>query len=285
MGTRFSNSIELIKQSWAVLREHKQLAVFPAVSSIAAILLIGAVAVPSYWLIGADSTSGESISPWFYLVLLIFYFVMSFVVIFFNTGLIASAQECLKGGDPSVSYGFKVAVRHLGKIFQWALISAVVGYVLSLIRQRGGILGAILAGLGGIAWNLVTFFVIPVLIFQELGVIESIKESAGLFKRTWGENMIARFSMGLVFGLVGLVGIVPILLAVLTKSVAIIIGGVAVAVAFWALLAIISAGMTGILSTALYDYAVTGQVPSAYNAELITGAFQQAPAKKKGLWG
>lgn len=283
MEGKFSNSVELIKQSFRVLGEHKQLAIFPIISSITTIFLMAALVVPAYFLTGVSK--GDVSQPaWFYIFFFIFYFVMSFVTIFFNTGLIASAQECLKGGDPSVSYGFQVASQHLGKITFWALISATVGFVLALIRERGGILGAVFAAIANVAWNLLTFFVIPVLIFQEAGVIQSIKESAGIFKRTWGENMIARFSLGLVFGLVGLLGIIPIVLAALTQSVPVIVIGVSLALVFWTILVIVSSSLNGILSTALYDYAMTGQVPSAYNAQLISGAFMPAPAKKKSIW-
>ena len=212
----------------------------------------------------------------------IFYFIGSFIVIFFNTGLIACAQECLRGGNPDFGYGWDIAKKNIGKIAGWALINASVGVILKAIRERAGIFGAIAASIIGIAWNLITFFVIPVLIFQGFGVIDSIKESARIFKRTWGENMVARFSLGIFFFLLGLVGIVPIVLAVMTKSAAIIIMVSAVVLVYWTILGVVSASLTGILATALYDYAVTGQVPAAYNPQTIANAFQ--PKKSRGLF-
>jgi len=213
----------------------------------------------------------------------IFYFIGSFVVIFFNTGLIACAQECLRGGDPTFSYGLGVAWEHLGRITVWALISATVGMVLKMIRERGGILGLIVASIVDVAWNLLTYFVIPVLIFQGFGVIDSIKESAKIFKRTWGENMIARFGLGLIFFVLSLAGIVPIVLSVFTKSAPVIIGVVALVLMYWTVLAVLSSSLNGILATALYDYAITGQVPEAFPQQAIVGAFQ--PKTKRGFLG
>jgi len=282
MGGRWSNSMELLKASWRVLREHKQLVAFPIISAAASILLIVALALPAYFVTGIKDGHVQN-QAWFYVFFFIFYFIGSFVVIFFNTGLIACAQECLRGGDPTFSYGLGVAWEHLGRITVWALISATVGMVLKMIRERGGILGLIVASIVDVAWNLLTYFVIPVLIFQGFGVIDSIKESAKIFKRTWGENMIARFGLGLIFFVLSLAGIVPIVLSVFTKSAPVIIGVVALVLMYWTVLAVLSSSLNGILATALYDYAITGQVPEAFPQQAIVGAFQ--PKTKRGFLG
>jgi hypothetical protein len=271
--------MELLKSSWAVLRKEKSLVIFPIVSGILTIVLILSLMVPAYFLTGVRDGNVKN-NPWFYVFFFIFYFVASFIVFFFNTGLIACAQEVMRGGDPDFSYGFNIATQNVGKIAGWALINATVGMILRMIRERLGIFGAIIAGLAGLAWNLITFFVIPVLIFQGYGVIDAIKESAGIFRRTWGENMVARFSLGLIFFVLGLAGAVPIVLSFLTRSGPVIMLGIGIAIAYWAVLAVISTSLTGILSTALYDYAVTGQVPAPFNPQTIAAAFQPKKQKK-----
>lgn len=278
MKGTWSNSVQLLKESWRVLREHRELVVFPVISGIASILLMAAIMVPAAFLSGI--TGGETENQWvLYVFLFIFYFLTSFVVIFMNTGLISCAKVSLDGGDPSVSDGFSVAFQNVGKIALWALINATVGMVLRTIRERGGIIGSILAGLVAVAWNLITFFVIPVIIFQGYGVIDSIKESASVFKRTWGENVVARFSIGIIFFVLALAGVIPVGLALLTGSAAVILPVIAVVLLYWVALAIISTTLTGILSTALYDYATTGQVPAAFAPETITAAFAPKPAR------
>jgi hypothetical protein len=57
---------------------------------------------------------------------------------------------------------------------------------------------------------------------------------------------------------------VPIALAVLTGQAAVIIAIIAVVLFYRVALGIISATLMGILSMALYDYATTGQVLSAF---------------------
>lgn len=281
MKGRFSNSVALMKESFRVLRKNKDLVWFPIISAVISIIVLGSLFVPAYFLTGIKEGNAQS-NYLYYVFLFIFYLVASFIVIFFNTGLVTCAQISLQGGDPSFSDGFNNAVKHIGKIFVWALISASVGMVLRMISERAGIIGRIIIGIIGLAWQLITFFVIPVMIFEEIGVVESIKESASLFKKTWGENVVTRFSFGLIFVLLGLVGVVPIVLVVFTKSGPLIVGIVAIVVVYWTVLAVISSSLMGILSTALYDYARTGQVPSAYSPELVQNAFGPKPARSLG---
>jgi hypothetical protein len=281
MGGTWSNSVELLKSSWGVLRRHKSLVAFPIISAIVTIILIAALALPAYFLTGASG--GHINNPvLFYVFFFIFYFVGSFIVIFFNTGLIACASQALRGEEPDFSYGMGVAKKNIGKVAGWALVSATVGLILKMIRERAGIIGAVIAGLIGFAWNLIVYFVIPVFVFQGFGVIDSIKESASLFRRTWGENMVARFSLGIIFFLLGLLAIIPIVLVAMTKNAGVIIGVAALALVYWTVLAVVSSSLNGILAMALYQYAISGQVPPDYNQYAITGAFQQ---KQPGRFG
>jgi hypothetical protein len=279
MKGRWSNSVQLVKESWSVLRHNKALVIFPVISGVLCLLLLAVIMVPAVFLSGVSK--GKLDNQWvFYISFFIFYFIASFIVIFMNTGLIACAQISLQGGDPSFSDGLNAAKQHLGKIAGWAAINATVGLALRMVRERGGIIGSIFAGLIAVAWNLITFFVIPIIIFQELSVIDSIKESASVFKRTWGENLVARFSIGLIFFLLALIGIVPMALAALTGQAAVIIMVAFIVVLYWTALGIIAMALNGILATALYDYAINGQVPSAFTQETITAAFAMKPQKK-----
>jgi len=274
----FERSMQIFRESWGVLKQDKELVLFPIISGIVMLILTASFIVPIVLLTGIKDGEVQN-NVLYYVFFFIFYLIGYFVVIFFNTGLIACVQIRLSGGDPKFSDGMQYAVGNLGKIAGWALISATVGMVLQFIRERAGILGRIAAGLFGMAWNLITFFVIPVMIFQNAGVIDSIKQSAALFKKTWGENVVLRFSLGLILFLAGLVGIVPIVLAAMTKSVAVIVAVGAVVMLYWFALGIIGAALNGIFATALYNYAMTGTVPAAFSPTVIAGAFEQKTSK------
>ena len=268
----FSRSYQIFKESLAVLKEEKMLALFPVISGLVMILLTIGLLIPLYYLAGFKEGTVEN-NPLIYVFLFIFYFVGYYVIIFFNTGLIACAHLRLNGMNPSFQDGLQFALENAGKIAGWALISATVGLALNMIRERAGIIGRIAAGIIGVAWNLITFFVIPVFVFEGLGVIDSIKKSSVLFKRTWGENMVLRFSVSFILVLVGMIGILPIALAVMTKSTPIIVVVGALVAIYWIILFILGASLNGIFAAALYNYANTGVVPSAYSPGLIENAF------------
>ncbi|MEK6809907.1 MAG: DUF6159 family protein [Nanoarchaeota archaeon] len=286
MFKHFSHSFQLVKESYAVLKKDKEIMLFPVVSGILAVIAFISLIVPFAILTFNNQIS----SPLFYYLLFVYYLITSFIVIFFNTGLITCAQMRLSGKDPTFKDGIKHAWKHIGNIFVWSLISATVGLILRMIVDRienserlgpmGKLVGMIFVGLLGMAWGFLTFFVIPVMVFENKGVFDSIKQSGSLFKKTWGENVIGQFSMSLIFGLLSLLGIVAFILAFLSGSltVMVIVGGMAVL--YWVILAIISTSLNGIFVAAIYSYAKTGKVPSAYSPELVKGAFR---AKKKGI--
>ncbi len=271
MLENFGRSFQLVKQSFEVLKKDKEIMLFPLISAIVTVLLFLSFMIPIFFVTDIEKTLSGG---YYYVVLFIYYIISYFIVIFFNTGLITCAYIRLNGGDPTFRDGFNNAKKHIGKIFVWALISATVGLVLRIISDRSETLGKIVVAIIGIAWSLVTFFVIPVMVFENISVIGSIKKSGHLFRKTWGENVIGQFSIGLIFFILGIIGIIPLILSLYTASLIIIIAVFALVVIYWVFLGIISSSLDGIFVTALYIYANTGKVPSAYSAEVVKGAFQ-----------
>ena len=58
------------------------------------------------------------------------------------------------------------------------------------------------------AWTLVTFLVLPILVIEGAGVKDALSRSAAAFKRTWGENVVGNAGIGLVSMLATLAGLV-----------------------------------------------------------------------------
>ena len=128
----------------------------------------------------------------------------------------------------------------------------------------------------GVAWTLSTFLVVPVLVHENVGPIDAIKQSVGLLKRTWGENAIGNVGIGMVFGLMmfGLIAISLLLVfaaATVSVSLAITIG-VFAALAVVAL-AVIQSALSAIYSAALYRYATVGEAPAGFEASGLQLAF------------
>ena len=136
-----------------------------------------------------------------YVVLFIFYLVTYTVTFYFQTALVGAAMIRLDGGDPTLRDGLRMATSRLPSIIGYALIAATVGMILRWISERAGIVGVIIIGIIGFAWNIATFLVVPVLVTENVGPIEAIKRSGGLLRRTWGEQLIGVGGIGIVFGL------------------------------------------------------------------------------------
>jgi hypothetical protein len=280
MFQRLSNSWELVKASAAVLRSDKELIVFPIISGVGTLIVTATFAVPLFLAGLFDSmyVDGQGFQPLGMLVAFLFYLVQYFVIFFANTALVGAAMIRLQGGDPTVNDGFQIALKRIGPIFGYALISATVGMVLRAISERAGIIGRIVISLIGLAWNLATYMVVPILAAENVGPIEAIKRSTQLLKRTWGEQVIGNAGVGAVFGLasvgVMLIGIPLIILAAMSQSIALLaIAAVIVVLAFLAL-GIISSTLSGIYTAAVYRYAATGEIGGAFSPELVQAAFR-----------
>jgi hypothetical protein len=268
MFESIGRSIELFRTSWGILMADKKLLVFPLLSGIISLIVLATFILP---LVIGQFLGGL----FFYAALFVFYLVSSFVVIFFNTALISCVNARLQGRDMSVGEGLSNALRHFTPILGWALLSATVGIILQLVRERVGIVGQIAAALVGGAWGLVTFFVVPVLVLEEKGVFDAIKESTTLIRKTWGESIIGTGSIMLVFVIIGVIGFLGVLATMMLGSAVLFGIALVLFIALVIVLAVVAAAMQGIFVTALYSYAKSGIVPAVYTKDLIQNAFVQ----------
>ena len=125
----------------------------------------------------------------------------------------------------------------------------------------------------GMAWSLASYFVVPVLAAENLGPAEALQRSADLFRNTWGEKVAGGFSFGLIFTLLALPGAaLPFLGKTLGPSG--IVAGIALAVLYWLLLAVVSAAVQGVFVAALYRYARTKDVSAGFRREDFSMAWQ-----------
>jgi len=271
MFESIGRSWALVKASGKILMEDKKLLVFPLISGIVTLIVVLSFVLP---LLLSGAVLGQAISgPMWFLYLFLFYVVSYFVVIFFNTGLITCVSARLQGRDATVGEGISNAMRHIGPILAWAVIAATVGIILRTIQNRSGTLGRIAVAIAGGVWSLVTMFVIPVLVLEDKGVVDAIKESVALFRKTWGESVVGSFSIGLIFGAIAAVGLLFVFAAFFTGNIAVMIPAIALFVVLIAVVSVVSSAMQGIFVTALYTYAKTGNVPVAFDRGLIAGAF------------
>ena len=263
-----SRGFRLAKASWGVVKQDRELLVLPIVSffcSLAIMVVFGL----GMWGIGLPA-QGESPSLAIYVIGFVMYVALAFITIFFNAAVIGTAMKRLQGEDAKISDGLALARQHIGKIFVWAVVTATVGMILRTLQERAGIVGRILLGIVGIAWTVLTYFVVPVLLFEPAGVGEAIKRSGSIFRQRWGEQFIGQATIGLAFFLIS----IPVVLVggLLTAAVP-PVGIPLLILAIGALTAIASA-CSGVFNAALYRYATTGEASGAFSLEDMNSSFR-----------
>ncbi len=164
---RLSNGWKISMSSFKVLRANKQLIIFPILSTIALILVIGsffvAMLAASGWNFDNFGNFEDPNHLVTYLFVLLFYIVNYFIVVFFNMALVHCTHLYFKGEEVTVAKGIQFSISRIGVIFSWAVFAAVVGTILRAIQENSGIIGRIITGVIGIVWSVATFFVVPVI--------------------------------------------------------------------------------------------------------------------------
>lgn len=279
----FDRSWRLFQASWGVLRDDKRLMLFPLISSIATLAIVASLAYP-VWVMRVEHIDGSaSMSGPGWMVLGLGYFILTYVTIFCNAALIVAANERLTGTGPgTVSSGFAGAWAKAGAIVPWALLSCTVTLVLRALEERSGLLGRIVMSIVGIAWSLVTYLVVPVIVLEGGTMGQALSRSSKLFKHTWGENMIGNAGFGAVtvIGFLGAMALV--MLGAMSGSAVLISLTFMIAMVFLFLLFEAVAAMSGIYRVALYRFATDGEPPSAFRQFDFAQAFKP---KKRGLFG
>ncbi len=282
MFERIAAGWALTKQAVNVLRLDKELLLFPILSGVSCLVVLASFFIPSYALglfdgpslaERADSQQGKILLG---LLGFAFYFVNYFIMVFFNSALVGCSIIRLKGGDPTVSDGFATACSRLPQIAAWSAVAATVGVILKSFESRDNKLGQIIIGLIGTAWTMLTFFVVPIIVIEQLGPIAAIKRSASLLKNTWGESVTSTFSLRLITFFVSLLGILPVWggIALLwngmaTAGVALLLTGILILLG----VSLVSSALNSIILAALYIYAVEGRTAENFDPELIQHAF------------
>lgn len=272
---RITTTIELAKASWRMLRRDRELLALPVLSFLVSLAVLVAFAVPIF-LIGNDlsDTSEFDPGPVGYVLVVVMALTLTFVGVFFNAALVSGAHQRITGADPDIASALRGAGSRFHRLLPWALITGTVGLVLQALRDRAGPLGRFVVGLIGAAWEVVTFLVVPVLVIEDVGAFAGVKRSGELFRRTWGENLVAQAG----FGILGVLVVLPAVViagVVAALGVAVLtVAAIAVAVVYVAVAVVVLTALSAVFQTALYHYAAHGVVVGDFEGTSLPASFQ-----------
>lgn len=270
MFDRIHNAWSLAKSSWRVLQHDRELAWLPVIATVVGLLVGAAFFGPVLAMLGGGGED-NAIPAAGYLLGFLGYVAVASVFYLGRAAVVHGANLRMEGGDPTVGSSVRGASAHWPAVVGFAAIATTVGLILDALEDQGGIAGAVASFIGGAAWRLVTYLVLPVVVIEGAGPIEGIKGSSRLVKGTWGEQVTGNVG----FGLLGLLLVAPVVaVAFLAAGLGTAVGIAAFAAAgVWAItvFAMVSA-LEGVFQTALYRQATGRSIPAEFSASDLAGA-------------
>lgn len=273
MFDRIKNAWALAKSSWRVLQHDRELAWLPVIATVAG-LAVGALFFGPVLAMLGGGGQDNAIPVTGYLLAFLGYVAVSSVVYLGRAAVVHGANVRMEGGDPTVGTSLRGASAHWPAVVGFAAIAVTVGLLLDALEEQGGIAGAIASFIGGAAWRLLTYLVLPVVVLEDAGTIAGIKGSSALVKRTWGEQVTGNVG----FGLLNIALVLPaVLVAVALSGLGTLVAVAAFAgAAVWAVtvFAVVSA-LEGIFQTALYRQATGRTIPSEFDAAELSSVVRR----------
>lgn len=256
---RFKTGLVLTKDSLRVIRHNPRLLLFPVLSGVVGLAFLVVLLGTTFGLVQVDPEGGMLVG------LFVVYLTLTFVSSFFSAALVHQTREAFAGERVSLREGMAAAWERKGPILVWSAIAATVGVLINALENSNSTAARIVGTLFGLAWTVLTFFVIPVIVFERASVGEMFKRSGGLFKSTWGETPISLVAINVLSFLI----VVPfVAVAVLAFNTGTTVGLVTgIGLVFAGLLAsfLLSQTLQGVVKTSLYVYAEEGTTPEEFD--------------------
>lgn len=283
MFTALTNSWTLAKECWSVLMHDKEMLVYPTLTSVVNLLIF---AIAYFYMLGAGLFDAEQPFQFSNLqwiigasIVLAAMYSAHFSFSFFECALVASALKRLKGDNPSLGYGLRVAANRIPQIAGWSLYSTLFGILLSIIKGlfKSRFAQKVVGGITETAWNVVTVFVLPLIVVENIGSFDAVKKSVSIIKHKWGEAATLEIGFGSlcsiaaipIAGFFILAGFIhagsPMLASVL----------IGIGVLLCVVLGLVFAALSGISKAVLYNFAVGGKLPNEVHDATIDNAVTQ----------
>lgn len=288
----FLRSWDLTKSSFRVMKQDKEIFMFPVLAIITFILFFVLFGVFAFFAGVISLIGGIKVAVLGYFLLFVMYLVLGIISTFFAVCVVYTASMRFNNKDATLGQSISFAMKRFGRITWWALLSATVGLLIKMLENVahkakgvGKIVMSIITSLVGMAWAISTIFVIQGIVYKDLSPFSAIKDSVITLKKTWGESLIRYIGFGIIEWVVTLIGmmiLVPMLIvSVLSQSIIGILVIASLIIIYIALVALTFSIAESVFNTALYIYANTGKVPAGFSAEQMKETFKSQP--KEGL--
>jgi Family of unknown function (DUF6159) len=201
------------------------------------------------------------------------YFLFSFVIVYLNAALVQCVTSRLRGDSMSIFKALSVTLKKTGALFQWTLISATICLILNSLEKLHSTIADILSLIFGFSWAVTTYFVMPIMINENIGPIQAFKHSIQLIGKGWRKLLSVNFVLFLfIIAIVALFYAISYLLGYQHQEVHIHFGIVAI---FFIAYLLISKSFNTIFNCALY-LCISGQKVHGFSDDFIKRVLHSA---------
>jgi hypothetical protein len=228
----------------------------------------------------AEANSGGTVhfSGVDWLVAVVVGVAIMFISVMAHATIIARVMARFHGRRVSNSRALRAALTKTPHLLAWAFINYVIVSVLRNIANRG-IIGLLVGSLVRAGWLVASFFVVPVILFEDKGAVASIKRSVQLCRGRWGENIVGNSALAIV----AVVAVVADIIVATVVGLAYAPLGALVGVVGVAAVVVVVTVASAAFNAALYWFAVTGQCPGRYSLVDLQSAYRPSSRRAGAL--
>jgi hypothetical protein len=265
---------------FTMARDEPGLMMVPVVAFLIQLVILGVAFVALYPTLHMNSANGQAVhfSPGQWLIVVVAGVLTMFVSVLSHATIISRVMARFHGQGVSNAQAARAALTKSPQLWAWAFINYVVISILRNIGNRG-IIGLLVGALLRAGWMLASFFVVPVILFEDMGAVSAIKRSVHLCKSRWGENIVGNGALGII-GFVAI--LVDIVVAVLLGAVFAPLGAAVGIIGLVAILLVLTVASAA-FNAALYWYAVTDQSPGQYSVGDLQAAYRAKSNRSRSL--
>lgn len=276
MVKRSKRNHQILFSALSLLKNNKKLLIFPflGVSFFIAIIAIVLWPFAPYRNSLQPLTTAQLhqlLVP--YIIFLIALSIAHFVLLFFNSALIASTQNYFHGKVISISEGLKTAFSIFWKLALWNTFASTVGIFIFLFPQSAKKVKWIEQRLATQNWNIASYFVTPFLLSGNKSPLNALAASSSLLQQTWGNHLIANFKFGWLLLLMRFIFLTPLLIGFLIgNKIALMFGGAITAISYF-FISVVNTGIKTTLCSVLFFYASNKKIPANFREDDLKKSF------------
>jgi len=152
------------------------------------------------------------------------------------------------------------ARRRLPTILAWSAFASTIALIMQVIDRRVPIISLVLS----ISWSCLSYLMLPVMVFEGVGVREGVRRTKALFRATWQQEVVGTLRLGVVGVVLMIPAFILVVFGLAIGSGPAILLAAAVAALWIGLCILVLSCLGNVFRVALYQYAATGTTPPQF---------------------